>query len=119
MANDRRRLGSEHNPTMHIVPRGRTRSGCIAMACLAVWSPSFAQSSLPASQPPRVLKGGINSDAMTVDDCRRRLALPKRERPSDPDPRVDLDAVCRNILDATAPGASAPKRKAAASEARR
>lgn len=48
----------------------------------------------------------INDDAMTMHGCKERLALPKSKRPQDSDRRVDLDAVCRNMLDSTsvAPG---------------
>lgn len=42
--------------------------------------------------------GSINNNAMTMQRCRARLALPKNARPKDGDPRVDLDAVCHGML---------------------
>ena len=70
---------------------------CAAAMLLAAES-APARPSSAASQPASEMKSGINFDALTVDDCRRRLALPKSQRPVDPDPRVDLDGVCKNIL---------------------
>jgi len=45
-------------------------------------------------------KAGINKDALTMQDCRDRLALPKDKRRKSDDPRVDLDGVCENMLSA-------------------
>jgi hypothetical protein len=43
-------------------------------------------------------KHGINKDAMTMQECRERLAAPLKERPQSDDPRINLDAMCRNML---------------------
>src|SRR5262252_8915049 len=84
---------------MRIARDGKSFLGWIAVVCIAAPFHAIAQTSSSAiSGPPRTLKSGINLDAMTLDDCRARLALPKRERPRDPDARVDLDAVCANML---------------------
>jgi hypothetical protein len=64
-------------------------------------------------------KSGINKDAMTMQECRDRLAAPANERPASDDPRINLDAMCTNMLSAEArhkavraapPSASAPSR---------
>ena len=53
-------------------------------------------------------KSGINKDAMTMQDCRDRLALPKAKRRESDDKRVDLDGICKNMLSAKeAPTATA------------
>ena len=69
-----------------------------AVAVLLAPDPALARPASSASQPGSALESGVNFDAVTVDDCQHRLALPKAQRPVDPDPRVDLDNVCRNIL---------------------
>lgn len=46
-------------------------------------------------------KSGINKDAMTMQDCRDRLATPAKARPRSNDPAVDKDAMCRNMLSAS------------------
>ena len=43
-------------------------------------------------------KTGINKDAMTMQECRDRLAAPKHDRPPSDDPAIDKDAVCVNML---------------------
>ncbi len=48
----------------------------------------------------------VNPDAMTKQSCKDRLLIPKDRRPKPADPRVDLDAVCKGILGATAPASS-------------
>lgn len=62
-------------------------------------------------------KSGINKDAMTMQECRDRLAAPPKERPPSDDPEIDIDAMCKNMLGAgtgpksrrvTAKSASAP-----------
>jgi hypothetical protein len=68
------------------------------LVMLLVAEPAVGRPARPASEPAGQLKSGVNMDALTVDDCRQRLALPKSKRAVDPDPGVDLDAVCRNIL---------------------
>ena len=71
---------------------------CLAEAAYAATPPASAASHVaPASL------GNINNDAMTVKGCRERLALPKVRRPRDDDPNIDLDAVCRNMLDSKMP----------------
>lgn len=40
----------------------------------------------------------INKDAMTMQACRDRLNQPKSQRIKSEDPRVDLDAICVNML---------------------
>jgi hypothetical protein len=68
-------------------------------------------------------KHGINKDAMTMQECRERLAAPLKERPQSDDPRINLDAMCRNMLSsemtrkprgATLHSASAPGKAASA-----
>lgn len=46
-------------------------------------------------------KWGINKDAMTMQECRDRLAMPVKDRPRSDDPQVNKDAVCRNMLSAS------------------
>jgi hypothetical protein len=81
---------------------------------LTVGAHAFAADS-GAYAPP--VKSGINKDAMTMQECRDRLAAPAKERPSSDDPLINLDAMCRNMLGAegrrkagraAAPSASAP-----------
>jgi hypothetical protein len=83
----------------------------ILIALLTV--PAFANASptasSAASQIPPARVGSINNDAMTMQQCRDRLSLPKHARPKDDDPRVDLDAVCTNLLHSQA---SPPSRAA-------
>jgi hypothetical protein len=43
-------------------------------------------------------KQGINKDAMTMQECRDRLAAPANERPPSDDPRINKDGMCRNML---------------------
>ena len=43
-------------------------------------------------------KEGINRDAMTMQECRDRLAAPVKERPPSDDPSIDKDAICKNML---------------------
>jgi len=43
---------------------------------------------------------GINRDAMTMQDCKDRLALPRSQRPRSEDPDINLDAICANMLSA-------------------
>ena len=62
---------------------GAAVAGAVSMAASTISPPSL---------------GSINNDAMTMQRCRARLALPMNARPKDDDPRVDLDAVCRGML---------------------
>lgn len=48
----------------------------------------------------------VNPDAMTKQSCKERFSMPKDRRPKPADPRVDLDAVCKGILGATAPASA-------------
>jgi hypothetical protein len=73
---------------------------------IAIASPAASSA---ASQIPPARVGSINNDAMTMQQCRDRLSLPKNARPKDDDPRVDLDAVCTNLLHSSA---SPPSRAA-------
>jgi hypothetical protein len=43
-------------------------------------------------------KHGINKDAMTMQECRDRLAAPANERPPSDDLRINIDGMCRNML---------------------
>lgn len=82
------------------------------LVCLPAMPSHAASAAASAASPPATARRGtVNDDAMTVKDCRNRLAMPKSARPRDDDPNVDLDAVCRNILDSMRPKA-APKRPA-------
>lgn len=46
--------------------------------------------------------GSVDKDALTVERCKERLAVPKAQRKPSDDPRVDLDAMCVHLLDANA-----------------
>ena len=46
---------------------------------------------------------GPNKDAMTMEQCRERLAMPKDRRPRSDDPRIDKDAICENMLSSEPP----------------
>ena len=46
------------------------------------------------------VKSGINKDAMTMQECRERLAAPVKDRPPSED-GIDIDAMCRNMLSAS------------------
>ncbi len=63
-------------------------------------------------------KHGINSDALTMQECRARLAMPKNRRPPADDPTIDKDAICVNMLGARPPGKSSPPTPAGASAPR-
>jgi hypothetical protein len=82
---------------------------CLAlMLCLALTVPFATAAGAQA-------KWGINKDAMTMQECRDRLALPAKDRPRSDDPEVNKDAMCRNMLSASA---RAPKKDLAAKPAR-
>ena len=61
---------------------------------------------------------GVTNDALTMKDCRTRLELSPKNRPQSADPALDLDAICRNMLDIStsrmpkpAPSATQPVQK--------
>lgn len=85
---------------------------------LALGARAFAADSGSYAPP---VKSGINKDAMTMQECRDRLAAPVKARPSSDDPQINLDAMCTNMLSAearrkagraTAPSSSAPSQAA-------
>jgi hypothetical protein len=43
-------------------------------------------------------KWGINKDAMTMQECRDRLALPLKDRPKSDEPELNKDRMCENML---------------------
>lgn len=70
--------------------------------------------SLSVVSTPGAVRGfGINQDAMTMQDCRDRLAQPIGVRAKSQDRTIDLDAVCLNMLSA----ARHPPRKKSATRA--
>ena len=80
------------------------------LVCALASTACATTASAPAASSTRAPKRGtVNDDAMTVQDCRDRLASAKASRPKDDDPNVDLDAVCRNILDSIQPKPPAKK----------
>ena len=91
--------------------RAPTAAALFLVAATCVLATTAAAAEPPVIAPPGI--GTVNNDAMTVRGCRERLALPKASRPKDDDPRVDLDAVCRNILDSVRPKAAKPPASAA------
>ena len=68
----------------------------------------------PASQVSPSKPSSVNDDAMTIQKCRERMAMPKKARPKDDDPQIDLDRVCENLLNA---GTNKPRSGHAASAA--
>jgi hypothetical protein len=60
-------------------------------------------------------KHGINKDAMTMQECRDRLAAPANERPPSDDPRIHIDGMCRNMLSMDKAFLDSQKAKAASS----
>lgn len=88
----------------------------LVAALMGAAAAAAAQSaSTAASQIPPAHVGFINNDAMTMKGCRERLALPKRARLQDDDPRVDLDGVCRNMLGIPSPKPHSQRAASAAS----
>src|SRR5450755_740795 len=68
--------------------------GCCRVALLVVLFATDAAFSIDCAA-----RGfGVNKDAMTMQDCRDRLALPASKRPKADDARIDLDAMCANML---------------------
>jgi hypothetical protein len=74
----------------------------VALLTAPVFATAAEAAPASASQIAPARMGSINNDAMTMQRCRERLALPKNARPKDDDPRVDLDAVCTNMLGSSA-----------------
>ncbi|MDQ2733661.1 MAG: hypothetical protein M3Y55_01445 [Pseudomonadota bacterium] len=63
--------------------------------CLALF---FFAAGPFASAADAAAKWGINKDAMTMQECRDRLALPVKDRPKSDEPEVNKDRMCENML---------------------
>ena len=84
-----------------IAKRRRARGALAVGASLVLVSVSgMALASDPPTPYVAPTKTGINKDAMTMQECRDRLAAPKRDRPPSDDPAINKDAVCANMLGA-------------------
>jgi len=68
----------------------------MALCLSAAAGPALPAPADKAYAPPA--KGGINKDAMTMQECRDRLAAPPKQRPQSDDSRINLDAMCKNML---------------------
>jgi hypothetical protein len=89
----------------------------IVVAIFALLGVTGANAGPPPSSYVAPSKQGINKDAMTMQECRDRLAAPANERPPSDDPRINIDGMCRNMLSTDKAFIDAQKAKAASTPA--
>jgi hypothetical protein len=89
----------------------------VAVTIFALLELSDAWAGSPPGRYVAPSKQGINKDAMTMQECRDRLAVPANERPPSDDPRVNKDAVCTSMLSADKALLGSQKAKAASAPA--
>jgi hypothetical protein len=83
----------------------RTReTAAIRSAAMLLFAFAASAGSVPAS----ARGSGVNKDAMTMQDCKDRLALPVNKRAKSEDPQINLDAICANMLSARRSANKAP-----------
>lgn len=88
----------------------------IALVLMAML-PGFANAAPESGRYVAPVKRGANKDSMTMQECRDRLNAPAKERPASDDPRVNLDAMCLNMLSMDKAFQESQKAKAASGAA--